>query len=189
MVSDHRISSSTGSSAASFKARKISGEALEFQPPQPVPLSSSPSWECSRIHRSPSYSHCKGPPFFLLLLQGAKGNHNGFQFSKIPDHNHKCLEDNVGFWPCDKNLPCGKRPQKDWPSAYTEKRKKHRVGQTPVSILKTKSPHTVDSLGSIFPEFSCAHKAKYLSKHKIFFFFKGLDYTDAVTNAFFFFIL
>ena len=46
---------------------------------------------------------------------------------------------------------------------------KYSQGQTQINIPKAKSPHTVESLVSILPEFSCAHKVKYLFTHKLFF--------------------
>lgn len=128
MISDYRISSSSDFSAASFKAWKIFGEALKFPGPWASPSEAFLLLlEVLPSHRLQSHLHFKGLPFSLLLLQDTKCNLlNGFNFYRIVDQDQKCLADSIGFWPCDKNLPCGKSPQKAEHLLTMEERTKQR---------------------------------------------------------------
>lgn len=143
------------------------------QPSRPGHLRSSSFREHLRTHRVPSHFHFKGLPFFLPLLQDAKGNIlNGFIFYKIPDQDQKCLADNFVFWPWDKKSPSWQEATKRPDHLLTVKeRKKHRVGQTQVNIPKTKPPHTVDSLVS-FQNFLVLMKQNIYLHIRFFFFFK-----------------
>ena len=122
------------------------------------------------MHRFPFHFHFKVFSSFFCSFQNAKGNLlNRFRFYKILDQDQKCFADNFGLWPCDKNLPYGKRPQKGL-TICLQCRKGRNTGWDKHKLIFPKlSHHTLLRVCEYPSRIFLCYKAKYLSTHKLFF--------------------